>query len=201
MAYERFIERTILIIKPDGVRRGLVGEILNRTERMGLKVIGLKMVKPTRSHIDNFYPKTKEWISRVGEKTLKTYGEYGVDPKKELGTNDPFEIGKKVREWILDTWLSGAPVVVVALEGVHAIANVRALVGSTMPTFAQPGTIRGDFSIDSAVIANLVGRAVKNLVHASETPAEAKHELKHWFLTKELFGYKRADEDAMLGKE
>lgn len=201
MGYDRFIEKTLLIIKPDGVRRGLVGEILSRVERMGLKIVGLKMVKPTRGHIDEFYPTSKEWISRVGGKTLKTYEEYQVDPKKELGTNDTYEIGKRVRGWILETWLSGAPVVAVVIEGVHAIANVRALVGPTMPTFAQPGTIRGDFSIDSAVIANLAGRAVKNLVHASETPEEAKHEVSHWFSAKELYTYKRADEEALLGKE
>lgn len=201
MAYERFIERTLLIVKPDAVRRGLIGEILNRTERMGLKVVGLKMVKPTRSHIDNFYPKTKEWISRVGGKTLKTYEEYNVSAKKELGTDDPYEIGKKVREWILETWTSGAPVVAVVIEGVHAIANVRALIGSTMPTFAQPGTIRGDYSIDSAVIANLAGRAVKNLVHASENLEEATYEVTHWFSPKEIHTYRRADEAVLLEKD
>ena len=201
MSYERFIERTALIIKPDGVRRGLVGEILSRLERMGLKIIGLKMVKPSRAHIDDFYPKDKAWITRLGEKSLKTYKEYGVDPKKEVGTNDPFGIGQKVRDWILETWLSGAPVVVIAVEGVHAIANVRAMVGNTMPTFAQPGTIRGDFSIDSAVIANLVGRAVKNIVHASENKEEAEHEIEHWFAPEELHEYKRADEEVILGKE
>ncbi len=200
MGYERFIERTALIIKPDGVRRGLIGEIISRVEHMGLKVVGLKMVRPTRAHINDFYPQKKEWISRLGEKTLKTYQEYGVNPKVELGTDDAFVIGKKVREWILETWLSG-PVVVMAVEGVHAIANVRAMVGPTMPTFAQPGTIRGDYSIDSAVIANLVGRAVKNLVHASESPEEAKHEIEHWFAPEELHAYKRADEEVLLGKE
>lgn len=200
MSYERFIERTALIIKPDGVRRGLIGEVLSRLERMGLKVIGLKMVKPSREHIDDFYPKDKAWITRLGEKSLKTYKEYGVDPKKEVGVSEPLEIGKKVRDWILETWLSGAPVVVIAVEGVHAIANVRAMVGNTMPTFAQPGTIRGDFSIDSAVIANLVGRAVKNIVHASENNQEAKHEIEHWFAPEELHEYKRADEEVIIGK-
>jgi len=201
MVYERFVERTMLIIKPDGVRRGLIGEILNRAERMGLKVVALKMVKPDRKHIDDFYPKEKEWIARVGGKTLKTYEEYGINAQEELGTQDAYEIGKKVRDWILETWLSGTPVVAVVLEGVHAIANVRALVGATMPTFAQPGTIRGDLSIDSAAIANVVGRAVKNLVHASETPQEAAHEVKHWFSAEEIFSYKRADEDTLLGKD
>jgi nucleoside-diphosphate kinase len=201
MKYKRFIERTALIVKPDGVRRGLVGEVIGRVERMGLKVVGLKMVRPTRAHIDDFYPKSEEWMTRLGEKSLKTYKEYKVDPKKELGTDKASEIGKKVREWILETWLAGAPVVVLAVEGVHAITHVRGLVGSTMPTFAQPGTIRGDYSIDSAVIANLVGRAVKNLVHASETPEEAKHELEHWFAPEQLFEYKRADEAALLDKE
>lgn len=200
MIYHRFIEQTALIIKPDGVRRGLAGEIISRLERMGLKVVGLKMVKPTKSHIDDFYPKEKAWMSRLGEKTLKTYQQYGVDANEELGTNDPYEIGKMVRNWIIETWLAGAPVVVMAVEGVHAIANVRALVGDTMPTFAQPGTIRGDFSIDSAVIANLVGRAVKNIVHASENLEEAKHEIEHWFSPEELFTYSRADEEVIVGK-
>lgn len=200
MSYHRFIEQTALIIKPDGVWRGLVGEVIARIERMGLKVVALKMVKPTRSHIDDFYPKEEAWMTRLGEKTLKTYKEYGVDAKEELGTDKASEIGKKVREWILETWIVGAPVVVMAVEGVHAIANVRALVGNTMPIFAQPGTIRGDFSVDSAVIANLVGRAVKNIVHASENSEEAKHEIEHWFSPEELFIYTRADEEVIVGK-
>ena len=190
-------EKTVLIIKPDGVKRGLVGEIISRIEKRGLKIIALQMIWATREQIDNHYPKDEQWIRRLGEKTLKNYQEFGMDPIKELGTNDPFEIGKKVRGWLIDYMTSG-PLVKMVVKGIHAIAMVRKIVGSSMPAEAEMGTIRGDFSVDDATAANRDKRAIHNLVHASENEKEAEHELNFWFAPEEIHDYKRAEEDIMF---
>ena len=190
-------ERTVVLIKPDGVKRGLIGEVISRIERRGLKVISLSMTSPTRNQIDGHYPKGLAWVKRLGEKSLATYAKYGWDAKREMGTKNPMKIGKSVRKWILDFMISG-PSVKIVVEGIHAVDMVRKLVGNSIPALAEMGTIRGDFSVDSAALANKNKRAVHNLIHASETPEEAKHELEFWFSPKEIFDYKRAEEDIMF---
>lgn len=187
-------ELTFLMIKPDGTRRGLVGEILRRIEQVGLKVAALRMIEPTTKEIDEHYPKDKKWITRLGEKTLSTYEKFGFDAKRELGTDNPAKIGPLVRKWLVD-FMTSAPVVIVAIKGVHAVTMVRKLAGSTMPSDAPLGTIRGDFSVDSAAVANREKRAVYNLVHASETEEEAKHEIKHWFGAEKIHDYRRTDDE------
>lgn len=187
-------ELTFLMIKPDGVRRGLAGEILRRVEQVGLKIVGLKMLRPSYKQVDEHYPKDRAWIKRLGEKTLATYEKYGFDAVKELGTNNPTKIGPMVRKWLID-FMTSAPVVVTAIKGVHAVAMVRKLAGHTMPSDAPLGTIRGDFSVDSAAVANRDKRAVYNLVHASETENEARHEIKHWFGKDSVHDYQRTDDE------
>ena len=182
------------MIKPDGTRRGLVGEILRRIEQVGLKVAALRMIEPAVKEIDEHYPKDKKWITRLGEKTLSTYEKFGFDAKRELGTDNPAKIGPLVRKWLVD-FMTSAPVVIVVIKGVHAVAMVRKLAGSTMPSDAPLGTIRGDFSVDSAAVANREKRAVYNLVHASETEEEAKHEIKHWFGAEKIHDYRRTDDE------
>lgn len=190
-------ERTMVLIKPDGVKRGLIGEIISRIEKRGLKIIALSMIKPSREQIDEHYPKDAGWIKRLGEKSLATYAKYGLEPLKEMGTDDPMEIGKQVRGWILDFMISG-PMVKIVVEGVHSVDMARKLVGNSIPALAEMGTIRGDFSVDSAALANKNKRAVHNLIHASETQEEAKHELEFWFSVEEIHDYKRAEEDTMF---
>src|SRR3989344_1312787 len=185
-------EKTLVLIKPDGVKRGLIGEVVARIEKRGLKVIAISMVKPSRKQIDEHYPKDLKWVKRLGEKSLATYTKYGWDAKEEMGTDDPVKIGKSVRNWILDFMTSG-PVVKIVVEGIHAVDMVRKLVGNPLPAFVGKGTIRGVFSVDSAAWANKDHRAVHNLIHASETPEEARHELKYWFKAGEIFEYKRAE--------
>lgn len=155
------------------------------------------MIWATREQIDNHYPKDEKWIRRLGEKTLKNYQEFGMDPIKELGTDDPLEIGKMVRGWLIDYMTSG-PLVKMVIKGIHAIAMVRKIVGSSMPAEAEMGTIRGDFSVDDATAANRDKRAIHNLVHASENEKEAEHELQFWFAPEEIHDYKRAEEDIMF---
>lgn len=190
-------ETTLVLIKPDGVKRGLTGEIIRRIEQRGLKIIALKMFQATIEQIDEHYPKNPQWIKRLGEKSLKTYEKYGLDPLKELGVNDSAQIGKMVREWIIDFMVSG-PLVKMAVQGVHAVDMVRKLCGNTLPNLAEMGTIRGDYSVDSPALANAGKRAVHNIVHASETSEEASHELDCWFSPEEIHAYKRAEEDIMF---
>lgn len=190
-------ERTYLMIKPDGVKRGLTGEIIRRIEQRGLKVIALEMEMASREKVHGHYPQDQKWITRLGEKTLATYAKYGYDPIKELGTGKAEEIGPKVREWLLNFMTEG-PVVKMVVEGVHAVDMIRKIAGATMPSAAEMGTIRGDYSVDSAASANRDKRAVRNLVHASETPEEARHEISYWFRPEQIHAYKRSEEDAMF---
>ena len=188
-------EKTFLMIKPDGVQKGLIGEVIKRLEQRDLKIVALKMFQATREDIDSHYPKDEKWIKRLGEKTLDTYKKYGYDPKKEIGTDDPLEIGKEVRGWLIE-FMTSAPMVKMIIQGIHAVDIVRKIVGPTIPAKADMGTIRGDFSIDSPVLANKEKRAIMNLVHASETTEEAEHEIKYWFGNEEKFSYKRFGFDA-----
>ena len=183
-------EKTFVLIKPDGVQKGLIGEIIKRFEQRDLKIVALEMFYPTAEQIDNHYPKDKTWIKRLGEKSLGTYEKYGIDPKLLIGTTDQSEIGEMVRRWVIN-YMSSAPLVRMVVQGLHAVDMVRKIAGSTLPYQADMGTIRGDFSNDSPALANSEKRAVMNLIHASETPEEAKHEITHWFGDFKAHDYKR----------
>jgi len=183
-------ERTYVMIKPDGVRKGLTGEIIRRFEQRDLKIVALEMFQPTHDLIDTHYPKSEEWITRLGNKTLTTYEKYGYDAMADFNTTDPAKIGPEIRKWLID-YMTSAPLVKMVVQGVHAVDVVRKIAGDTMPYKADMGTIRGDFSIDSPALANKEKRAVMNIAHCSETPEEAEHEIKHWFGNSPVFDYKR----------
>lgn len=183
-------EKTFVLIKPDGVKKGLIGEVIKRFEQRDLKLVALEMFQPTLQMIDDHYPKDMAWIERLGNKTLGTYEKYGIDAKKELGSDDAKVLGGMVREWLLN-YMTSAPLVRIVLQGVHAVDVVRKIAGPTLPYMADMGTIRGDFSIDSPAIANSERRAVANILHCSETPQEAEHEIKHWFGKAVIHTYKR----------
>ena len=192
------MDRTLVLVKPDGVKRGISGEVIVRFERAGLKIVGMKMIHVDKELVAKHYPESRtELLKGIGEKTLKTYKEFGKDVAKELGTDDPLKIGKMVNKWNMDL-LSSGPVIAMVLEGNHAVENVRRITGATLPNFAAPGTIRGDYSIDSPVLANERKRPVKNIIHASGNKEEAEYEIELWFTKKELYSYKRADEDVMF---
>lgn len=186
-------ERTLILIKPDGVKRGLVGQVISRFEARGLKIISLEMLWAKRDQISQHYPQNEVWITRVGGKVLENYKKYDIDPVKSLGSKDPLEIGQKAREWLLD-YLTSGPIVKVVISGNHAIAVVRKLAGGTMPAEAIVGTIRGDFAIDDAAKANQERRAVRNILHASENEEEATNELELWTSIDDVFDYRRTDE-------
>lgn len=187
----------MVLIKPDGVKRGLTGEIIRRIEQRGLKVIALQMFWAGKNDLAKHYPKSDDYVKSLGEKTLATYRKYGLDPNKEMGTSDTQKIGESVHNWLFEFMTSG-PVVKMIIQGVHAVEMVRKLVGATMPSQAEMGTIRGDFSVDSAALANTQKRAVHNLVHASGNTEEAEKEIALWFSPEEIHEYKRAEEDIMF---
>jgi len=183
-------EQTYVMIKPDGVRKGLIGEVLKRFEQHDLKIVALEMFQPTHDDLHNHYPKDDVWINRLGEKTKSTYEKYGYDMIADFGTDDTSKMGAEVRKWLLD-FMKSAPLVKMVVQGVHAVDIVRKLAGDTLPYRAAVGTIRGDFSIDSPVLANKEKRAVANIIHCSETPEEAAHEISHWFGQSKTHNYKR----------
>lgn len=190
-------EKTVVIVKPDGVKRGLTGEIIRRIEQRGLKIIAMKMFWPTVEELGKHYVPSDEYLKTLGGKTLSTYAKHNIDPKQEFGTDDAGVIGKSVHQWLIDFMVSG-PVVKIVVQGLHAVEMVRKLAGNTMPAQSEMGTIRGDFSVDSATLANMQKRAVHNLVHASGTIEEAEHEMALWFTKEEIHEYKRAEEDIMF---
>jgi nucleoside-diphosphate kinase len=190
MSRDPKLEQTYVMIKPDGVRKGLIGEIIKRFEQRDLKIVALEMFQPTTEMIDNHYPKDPSWVERLGEKTLKTYEKYGYDPMADFGSTDPKVLGPMVREWLISFMIS-TPLVRMVVQGLHAVDMVRKIAGPTMPYLAEMGTIRGDFSGDSPALANKEKRAVENLVHASETPEEAAHEIEYWFGNSPIFQYNR----------
>ncbi len=185
-------EQTVVLIKPDGVRRGLIGSIISRFEGRGLKVVGLEMTQANEDQIDKHYPTEEDWIKNLGQNTKKTYQEYGLALEDDFENTDDFSIGKQVRQWTVE-YLASGPIVKIVLEGPHAIGVVRKIIGETIPSFASPGTIRGDFSVESAATANAGKRAIYNLVHASGDKQEAEHEVDFWFAPENVFEYERQD--------
>ena len=190
-------ERTVVLVKPDGVKRGLIGEVIRRLEQRGLKVVAMKMIVASAEQARDHYPNTEAWLTTIGEKSLADYRAMGKDPIAEMGTDDKLAIGKKVSGYNVEFFVSG-PLVAMIVEGIDAIAMVRKIVGHTFPSKADTGTIRGDYSVDSPILANADHRAIHNVVHASGDEAEAKHEIQHWFRPEEIHSYKRAEEDIMF---
>lgn len=193
-------QRALIIIKPDGVQRGLIGKIVNRFEQVGLKIIGLKFQWPDKEKIIAHYPETDAWFKKVGERTLTNYAKKGLDAKQVFKTDDPIKIGKTVKKWLID-YLQESPVFLMVLEAYDCIEIVRKLCGNTIPTLAQPGTIRGDFSHDSIDLANEQNRPLKNIIHASDTVEDGEKEVKIWFNDNELFDYQQANEKIMFSKK
>jgi nucleoside-diphosphate kinase len=173
-------EQTFVMIKPESVRMGLIGEIIRRFEQRGMQVVALEMFQPTTDEMENHYPKDEAWVTRLGEKTLSSYQEFGFDVESDFGTNDPAKIGPQIRTWLIEH-MTSAPLVKMIIQGRHAISMTRKIVGETMPFRADMGTIRGDFSNDSPAIANHEQRVLYNIIHASEDAEEAAHEIEHWF--------------------
>lgn len=166
MSSQENVERTLVLFKPDTVQRGLVGEILTRFERVGLKIVATKMIAPDKAHYHKHYEEIGQMITRRGEHT--------------------FDI-------TLELMVQG-PVIAMVFEGIEAVSLVRKLVGTTEPKSALPGTIRGDYSHMSFGYADAADKGIPNLIHASGDPEEAEKEITHWFSDDELYEYKTLHE-------
>ncbi|BBL45597.1 nucleoside-diphosphate kinase [Nanobdella aerobiophila] len=196
MSGKDLVQKTLVLIKPDSVKRGLIGEIISRFEKVGLKIVALKMVKLDKKTAEEFYYSDENWLATVGSKTLTRYREMGLDPKKEFNTDDPKEIGKIIRQWLID-FITSAPIVAIVLEGVNSIEEVRKLVGSTEPLKAPPGTIRGDYAHMSIAYANWNKIVLRNVVHASENEKDAMREIFVIFKLEEIYNYTRNIEEVI----
>ena len=174
-------QKTLIILKPDCIKRGLVGEVIARFEKVGLKIVAMKMATATKEQLQKHYPlDDQNWIGKVGQKSLDNFVENGLDVQKYLGSEDTLEIGTKIVNNLVEFMLH-APVIILCLEGPDAVAMCRKLIGSTLPCNSPLGSIRGDYSLDNPVLANMQNRTIHNLIHGSETVADAQKELQIWF--------------------
>lgn len=185
-------EQTLVIVKPDGIQRGLIGEIIQRYERTGLKLVALKMLIPTEEMIEEHYLLDPNWKKSVGEKAIASYVKKGQKPP----SSDPIEVADSVVV-SLKKYMSSGPVIAMIWEGGHAVELVRKITGDTEPRNASIGTIRGDFVLDSYQMADSDTRAIRNLIHASGSISEAEKEIPHWFKKEELMSY-RVPHEAIL---
>lgn len=181
-------ERTFVIVKPDGIQRSLVGEILSRFERTGLKLVSLKMTVLDKDLIWKHYDKDDEWFLKKGTKIAADRQAAGLSAEKE-----PIEYGKDIIR-ALEKYMTSGPVVIMVWEGNHAVDIVTKLVGETAPRTADVGTIRGDLTIDSYELASIDDRAVRNLIHCSDTPENAQKEIAMWLKEDELVTYRLLNE-------
>lgn len=189
-------ERSLVLLKPDTIQRGLIGEIIARFEKKGLKITALKMVWPTKEMAAKHYDLPESAMKQLGERTLATYAEKG----QKHWTNDPLEIARDVMKKLVK-YLSTGPIVAMVVEGVHAVAHIRKIRGATNPLAADMGTITADYTVDSYFIADLQERAIRNLVHASGNVEEAEKEIKMWFKEAEIYDYDLAIEKILYAKE
>lgn len=185
-------ERTLVVIKPDGVQRTLIGEIVSRFEKVGLKLVAMKMCVPTAEHIEKHYTLDPEWRRITGEKAIESYKKKG----EKFWTDDPLEVTKVVLE-NNKKYMTSGPVVAMVWQGAHATELVRKIVGGTEPRSSDVGTIRGDFVLDSYLMSDMDGRACRNLVHASGTAQESEAEIKHWFKDEEIIDYRLISEQIL----
>ena len=185
------MERTLVLVKPDAVKRALIGKVIGKFEEAGLKVIAIKMVYPDKELAGNHYIADKKWFEETGARTLQAYKDRGIILKQTA-----VQVSTRIRNYLIE-FLSSGPVVAFVLEGEGAISATRKIVGSTEPRKADPSTLRGSLSTDSYERAEERKRPILNIAHASEDKKTADREIKLWFKPGEIMDYKRADEDAL----
>ena len=184
-------ERSLVLLKPDAVQRSLVGEVIKRFEQTGLKISAMKMIVPTEEQLLVHYNKDDSWYERKGKGIVEELKAQGKPIEKEA-----IEYGKDIIRTILH-YMTAAPVVAMIMEGNKAVAVVTKIVGSTEPSTSDVGTIRGDYTVDSYSHSTFENRAVRNLVHQSESPEEAEREIPIWFKDEEIMNYVTAQERIM----
>jgi nucleoside-diphosphate kinase len=181
-------ERSFVAVKHDGVQRSLIGEIIKRIERTGLKIVALKMFVPDRARAVEHYGKDDAWCEEKGGNMVK-----GMQARGDTPTKTAVEYGRDIVETVI-AYLTLGPIVGMVVEGAHAVEVVKKIVGSTEPSKSDVGTIRGDFNVDSYLTANLNGRAVRNIMHCTDKPEEAQREIDIWFKPEEIIGWKSIQE-------
>lgn len=184
-------ERSLVILKPDAVQRSLVGEIIKRFEQTGLKISAMKMFVPTEENLLTHYHKDDEWFLKKGNRIIDDLKSHNMPVEKEA-----IEYGKDIIRTIV-RYMTAAPVIAMVIEGNQAVAVVTKLVGTTEPVTSDVGTIRGDYTVDSYGHSSFENRAVRNLVHQSESPEEAEREIAIWFKEEEIMNYTTAQERIM----
>jgi nucleoside-diphosphate kinase len=190
-------EKSLVLIKPDGVKKGLIGRIISRFEETGLKIIGIKMVWANEELAKNHYFLDEAWAQSVFEKTKAFHEKEG----KPLPYSNHMELGKTIQKWNME-FLTEGPVVAIALEGYHAIEIVRKMIGSTEPRQSPPGTIRGDFApVESYGVADSCKRVLRNIVHASDSPTNGEREILLWFSVNELHSNYKTIHDMVCFKD
>jgi len=182
-------EKSLVVIKLDGIQRSLIGEIIKRYERVGLKLVALKMMIPTRELVHQHYTVDSNWRMENGAKTIKAYTDQGKTPP----TLDPMEMSGMTLEKLIG-YLSSGPAIAMVWQGMNAVSVVRKITGTTEPRTSDVGTIRGDFTIDSYEVSNIDQRVVRNLVHASGSVEDAEKEIALWFKPEEILNYRLFNE-------
>lgn len=190
--YDNKQEKSLVLVKPDGVQRSLIGEVIKRYEQCGLKLVALKMVIPSREQALKHYSVDPQWALKTGTKSIEAYKAKGLTPP----TEDPIEFAEKVRKNLLD-FISSGPIVAMVWQGMNAIGIIRKITGSTEPLASNPGTIRGDYTIDSYNAADTDSRAVRNIIHTSSSVEEANSEINLWFDKKEILNYRLIAEEIL----
>lgn len=185
-------ERTLVVVKPDGLQRTLVGEIISRYERLGLKLVAMKMLVTDADFVEKHYTLDPQWRRVTGEKTIESYIKKGLTPP----SNDPLEITAKILV-NLKKYMTSGPVIAMIWQGAHAVKIVRKVTGSTEPLTSDMGTIRGDFVLDSYQMSDEDNRAVRNLIHASGSVEEANMEIDHWFKPEEIISYRLVQDEIL----
>lgn len=186
-------ERTFIAVKSDGIQRHLIGEVIRRFERRGMKLVACKMVVPSEKHLAKQYPDEEWWYRNVGEKTLKSRRAKGIEDNRE-----PTEIGKWVRQMIIDD-VRGKPMLAMVWEGAHAVALGRKTAGETNPLDADVGTIRGDFTVESYEVADHLEHPIRNILHAAGSAEEAEQEIAIYFSEDEIIEYPLIVEEVLYG--
>jgi len=197
MKDSKVIQQSLVVFKPDTLQRGIVGELLTRFERKGLKIVGMKIMIPAKELAQNHYNKDDAWCEEIGKNNVRpAYDKQGLEFKWE----SDLEAGKSVLKALID-YMSCGPVVAMVIEGGLAIEHIRTLVGFRDPVNADVGTIRADYTIESAFMANAADRTVRNMIHASGNEEEAKYEIDLWFKPEELVHYELAIEKILYEPE
>ncbi len=191
MGIQVFKEKSFVAIKPDGIQRSLIGDIIKRFERAGLKLVALKMTIPTEDMLWTHYSKDDKWYTDKGGIVVKNREAAGMAIEKEA-----IEYGKDIVRALVK-YMTCCPVVAMVWEGNQAVGIVKKIVGGTEPLTSDVGTLRGDLTLDSYALSNLDGRAVRNLIHCSDKPEEALREMKIWFKEDEIWNYRLVQEQIL----